>query len=100
MATTLPRITAKVDVDTQDLLIKAAAIAGIAPLTLSAPTYWLTHRHPKLLFPAKAVMTNKPMDRGGVQKAMKQLLKDCRINQPISPHTSGHKKVIDLLMAN
>nr|MCD1412441.1 DUF1778 domain-containing protein [Vibrio vulnificus]MCD1421505.1 DUF1778 domain-containing protein [Vibrio vulnificus]MCD1426009.1 DUF1778 domain-containing protein [Vibrio vulnificus]MCD1440871.1 DUF1778 domain-containing protein [Vibrio vulnificus]MCD1445534.1 DUF1778 domain-containing protein [Vibrio vulnificus] len=27
MATTLPRITARVDVDTQDLLTKAAAIA-------------------------------------------------------------------------
>ncbi|MDE1348471.1 DUF1778 domain-containing protein, partial [Vibrio aestuarianus] len=29
MATTLPRITARVDVDTQDLLTKAAAIAGM-----------------------------------------------------------------------
>ncbi|EGR4444544.1 DUF1778 domain-containing protein, partial [Vibrio cholerae] len=28
MATTLPRITARVDVDTQDLLTKAAALAG------------------------------------------------------------------------
>ncbi|MEC9480998.1 MAG: DUF1778 domain-containing protein, partial [Pseudomonadota bacterium] len=28
MATTLPRITARVDADTQDLLTKAAAIAG------------------------------------------------------------------------
>nr|MBJ6915245.1 DUF1778 domain-containing protein [Vibrio cholerae]MBJ6918846.1 DUF1778 domain-containing protein [Vibrio cholerae]MBJ6930370.1 DUF1778 domain-containing protein [Vibrio cholerae]MBJ6938260.1 DUF1778 domain-containing protein [Vibrio cholerae]MBJ6966108.1 DUF1778 domain-containing protein [Vibrio cholerae] len=27
MATTLPRITARVDVDTQDLLTKAAALA-------------------------------------------------------------------------
>lgn len=29
MATTLPRITARVDIDTQDLLSKAAAIAGM-----------------------------------------------------------------------
>jgi uncharacterized protein (DUF1778 family) len=29
MATTLPRITARVDIDTQDLLIKAAALAGM-----------------------------------------------------------------------
>ncbi|MGV6851472.1 MAG: type II toxin-antitoxin system TacA family antitoxin [bacterium] len=29
MAATLPRITARVDVDTQDLLTKAAAIAGM-----------------------------------------------------------------------
>ncbi|HAS4292958.1 TPA: DUF1778 domain-containing protein, partial [Vibrio cholerae] len=30
MATTLPRITARVDVDTQDLLTKAAALAGMS----------------------------------------------------------------------
>ncbi|WCE28476.1 type II toxin-antitoxin system TacA family antitoxin [Vibrio sp. SCSIO 43137] len=32
MATTLPRITARVDVDTQDLLTKAAAIAGTSSI--------------------------------------------------------------------
>lgn len=32
MATTLPRITARIDVDTQDLLTKAAAIAGMSSI--------------------------------------------------------------------
>jgi uncharacterized protein (DUF1778 family) len=32
MATTLPRITTRVDVDTQDLLAKAAAIAGMSSI--------------------------------------------------------------------
>lgn len=32
MATTLPRITARVDVDTQDLLNKATAIAGMSSI--------------------------------------------------------------------
>jgi uncharacterized protein (DUF1778 family) len=32
MAATLPRITARVDVDTQDLLSKAAAIAGMSSI--------------------------------------------------------------------
>lgn len=32
MATTLPRITARVDADTQDLLTKAAAIAGMTSI--------------------------------------------------------------------
>lgn len=32
MATTLPRITARVDVETQDLLTKAAALAGMSSL--------------------------------------------------------------------
>ncbi len=37
-------------------------------------SYWLTHRHPQRLFPGKEIMTDKPMDRGGVQKAMKLVL--------------------------
>jgi len=32
MATTLPRITARVDVETQELLTKAAAIAGMSSI--------------------------------------------------------------------
>ncbi|RVU32950.1 DUF1778 domain-containing protein [Neptunomonas marina] len=32
MATPLPRITARVDVDTQDLLTKAAALAGMSSI--------------------------------------------------------------------
>jgi len=32
MATTLPRITARVDLDTQDLLAKAAAISGVSSI--------------------------------------------------------------------
>lgn len=32
MATSLPRITARVDVDTQDLLTKAAALAGMSSI--------------------------------------------------------------------
>ncbi|EGQ7970935.1 DUF1778 domain-containing protein [Vibrio cholerae] len=32
MATTLPRITARVDVDTQNLLTKAAALAGMSSI--------------------------------------------------------------------
>ena len=32
MATTLPRITTRVDVDTQDLLSKAAAISGMSSI--------------------------------------------------------------------
>ena len=32
MAATLPRITARVDVDTQDLLTKAAALAGMSSI--------------------------------------------------------------------
>ncbi|MGF1718363.1 DUF1778 domain-containing protein, partial [Photobacterium chitinilyticum] len=34
MATALPRITARVDIDTQELLSQAAAIAGMSSINL------------------------------------------------------------------
>ena len=52
--------------------------------------YWQTHRHPQLLFPGQGTGSDSPMDRGGVQKAMKQVLNDCRINKQISPHSLRH----------
>ena len=47
--------------------------------------YWQTHRHVKWLFPSNNNAPNQQMDRGGAQKAMRQILKDCGIfkkNQP------------------
>jgi integrase/recombinase XerD len=52
--------------------------------------YWKTHHHPILLFPGKGAGSDSPMDKGGVQKAMKQVLKQCRINKRISPHSLRH----------
>ena len=55
--------------------------------------YWATHRNPELLFPAahlsdgKKRRTLKPMDKGGVQTAMKIALKDCNIHKKASVHT-------------
>ena len=33
---------------------------------------------------------NSPMDKGGIQKAIKQVLWDCNINKLISPHSLRH----------
>ncbi len=52
--------------------------------------YWKTHRHPRLLFPGKGIGADSPMDKGGVQKAMKQVVKECHINKRISPHSLRH----------
>lgn len=41
--------------------------------------FWKTHQHPKWLFPSNNSAPNQQMDRGGVQKAMRQILKDCGI---------------------
>lgn len=56
----------------------------------SLRSYWKTHRHPILLFPGLGNGRNSPMDRGGIQKALKQVLRDCRINKHISPHSLRH----------
>lgn len=46
---------------------------------------WLKHRHPQLLFPGGHIdriqNTNKHMDRGGTQKAMKVVVNDCGIKK-------------------
>lgn len=52
--------------------------------------YWKIHRHPQLLFPGQGRGADSPMDKGGVQKAMKKVLSTCRINKPISPHSLRH----------
>lgn len=52
--------------------------------------HWLIHRHPTLIFPGLGQGKNAPMDKGGVQKAMKQVMRDCRIKKRISPHSLRH----------
>ena len=52
--------------------------------------HWKTHQHPTLIFPGIGNGNNKPMDKGGVQKAIKQVLRDCQMNKLVSPHTLRH----------
>ena len=52
--------------------------------------YWLTHRHPSLLFPGLRRGFDAPMDRGGIQKAMKQVIKESHIHKQVSPHSLRH----------
>ena len=58
--------------------------------------FWTTHRHPRLLFPnptgGAQRMCNAagPMDRGGVQAAMKAAVADCGIQRKITPHSLRH----------
>lgn len=52
--------------------------------------HWQTHHHPQLIFPGLGNGKNSPMDKGGVQKAIKQVLRDCHIHKLISPHSLRH----------
>ncbi|NAW65048.1 site-specific integrase [Photobacterium halotolerans] len=59
--------------------------------------HWRSHRHPQWLFPG--IGTTEPMDRGGVQKAMKQVCRECGISKRISPHSLRHCYATHLLEA-
>ena len=68
-------------------------------------TYWASHRHPKYVFPrGKNAETRRiakdPMDRGGLQKAFKAILKTCRIHKHITPHSLRHYYGTHLTEAN
>ena len=65
--------------------------------------YWTTHRHPQLLFPnptggAQRIRSAAgPMDRGGVQVAMKAAVADCGIQRKITLHSLRHGYTTHLL---
>ena len=67
--------------------------------------YWVTHRNPKLLFPAvqfgptKKKYTDKTMDKGGVQTAFKLALGDANIHKKASVHTLRHSYATHLVEA-
>ena len=57
--------------------------------------YWKNHRHPSMIFPAGKTSeqrhhADKIMDLGGLQKAFKAILVDCKISKPATPHTLRH----------
>ncbi len=57
--------------------------------------YWTTHRHPRLLFPRgrtgeERSTATQVMDRGGLQKSFKVIVKDVGIHKTVTPHTLRH----------
>lgn len=67
--------------------------------------YWATHRHPDLLFPGTpssysslgAGAKPRVMDRGGVQKAIKQVALECGIRKHVHIHSLRHSFATHLL---
>lgn len=72
-------------------------------LTLKAlRRYWATHRHPTLLFPGGKPPHERDdqpmvMDRGGVQRAIKLVAKECGIAKNVHIHTLRHSFATHLL---
>lgn len=57
--------------------------------------YWASHRNPRLLFPNGKTAELRhgainPMDRGGLQKSFKVIVKSCGIHKQITPHSLRH----------
>ncbi len=65
-------------------------------LTLQAlRRYWVSHRHPQLIFPRgrnpqERSQADTVMDRGGLQKSFKVILKDVGIHKEITLHSLRH----------
>ena len=86
------------DIDSQTMQVHIREAKGskdrLVPLpkrTLYAlRSHWLTHHHARLIFPGLGNGINSPMDKGGIQKAIKQVLRDCNINKLVSPHSLRH----------
>ncbi len=62
---------------------------------LALRAYWATHRHPQLLFPnGKTAKVRHsatgPMDRSGLQRSFKVIVKSCGIHKHITPHSLRH----------
>jgi integrase/recombinase XerD len=62
---------------------------------LALRRYWKTHRHPTLLFPhgrsgAERHAADSAMDRGGIQKSLKLIAKECGVKKRVTPHTLRH----------
>lgn len=57
--------------------------------------YWATHRHPDMIFPRGRDATERrtatsTMDRGGLQRSFKAIVKDVGIHKDITIHTLRH----------
>ncbi|WP_338020202.1 tyrosine-type recombinase/integrase [Rhodopirellula sp. P2] len=72
-------------------------------------SYWASHRHPRLLFPADGrnhslakdgvSQATTPMSETAVQGAMKQITKNLRFGKKVSIHTLRHSYATHLLEA-
>ena len=57
--------------------------------------YWATHRNPMFIFPGgKSAEARQAarivMDRGGLQKSLKVIVKSCGIHKHVTPHSLRH----------
>ena len=65
--------------------------------------FWAVHRHPEFLFPNRkrgmknAHLVDTPLDRGGIQTAMKVVVRQLDIKKKISCHSLRHSYATHML---
>jgi integrase/recombinase XerD len=101
------------DIDSERMLVHVHLGKGAKDRYVPLPSrtlkvlrqYWVTHRHPELLFPAKgrdgqpAATADQPMPRSSVQKAMTRVVQGLKIRKAISIHSLRHSYATHLLEA-
>ncbi len=91
------------DIDGQRMKVHVRLGKGQKDRVVTLPTitrtalryYWSTHRHPQFLFPRGRTPEERKlaiavMDRSGLQKSFKAILKSCNIHKDITPHSLRH----------
>jgi len=67
--------------------------------------HWQVHQHAQLLFPNRAgglrgaKVASSPLDRGGVQRALRQVAAGCGLKKNITPHSLRHSYATHLIEA-
>ena len=101
------------DIDGQRMMVHVRRGKGAKDRYVPLPSrtlkilrqYWVTHRHPKWLFPAKdrdgqpTATADQPMPRSSVQKAMNRVVQGLKIHKAISIHSLRHSYATHLLEA-
>ena len=101
------------DVDAERRMVHVHRGKGAKDRYMPLPTstlqilrkHWLTHRHPKLLFPADrrnhrgSSSASRPMPPSTVQKPMKSIVEQLNFGKKISLHTLRHSYATHLLEA-
>jgi len=102
------------DIDSERMLLRVRKGKGGKDRDIPLPDstlevlreYWLTHKNPRLLFPALGRRRNqgrtaeRPMAQGSVQGALRRILKELpKIKKPATTHTLRHSYATHLIEA-
>ena len=101
------------DIDSDSMRVHIRCAKGNKDRLVPLPTntlvylrqFWSTHRHPHFIFPSrkhgrkKAFIAEVPIDRGGIQQAIKRVVQQLDIPKKISCHSLRHSFATHLLEA-